>query len=305
MPAFEPSTLDSPARLAFGGPRQRARLAQALRVAQRRLWRAIEAGHPPGSSAFESALDALLSANALSRPRQPPRAAAALSEAFAKASAQPLFLSRLLAAGLSPNTTLSDGQTPLQKAAAAPKEHVWRVEALLRSGADPNPSNHEDPPLILAAARANPRAVELLLRAGANPNAISPFYPAQRPLLAALPPLFSGLCFEGPERLLCAELLLQAGADPDQPNAEGASPLQLALLGRHEAFARKLIELGADTLFLTRPDPIPHPLVRDQSGFLDPFIELALARQESDALAHELANGLRSPSAPERRAPRL
>jgi ankyrin repeat protein len=142
-----------------------------------------------------------------------------------------------------------EGETPLMAAARAGSTAA--VELLLEGGADVNAveSLQEQSALMWAAAEGHVAVVELLLDKGADPNlkarttelttrSTRTDYPSGG---------FTALHWavrNGNEAVV--ERLVAAGADLKITNADGATPMMLAIINDRFDLAAKLVELGAD-----------------------------------------------------------
>lgn len=130
--------------------------------------------------------------------------------------------------------------------------------SMLEQGADPNADLHGRTALMLAANRCNAPAVELLLYAGADPQARSE-HEQWTPLHFLMDNDFDycSQCQNLPPEVLAkyeqafkerslrsAELLLRAGADPNACNAQGETPLSLAVR-QHSHMVEYLLCHGA------------------------------------------------------------
>jgi ankyrin repeat protein len=120
----------------------------------------------------------------------------------------------LLDAGADINA-MGGGYTPLM--IAVRKRDQPLVRFLLELGADPNRASKVCSPLELAVDGDQPEIVALLLRAGANPNWGDAHF-SVTPLIQAAE--------KG--RLECARLLVQTGADVNQADSLGRTPLIVA-----------------------------------------------------------------------------
>lgn len=164
----------------------------------------------------------------------------------------------LVEAGASPDAASERGERPLVVAVSEHRLEV--VRALLELGADPNLADASGAPLdhalghrailhalLVAGAdptRANdllfhaapfPGALALLLEHGADPNATT----------ANFETALSFACDEG--RLASAELLLAAGANPNQLDPEtGRTPLHFAAENGRLELVDRLLDAGAD-----------------------------------------------------------
>jgi ankyrin repeat protein len=159
----------------------------------------------------------------------------------------------LLAAHADPNSPNQDGQTALMLAASVGAQQV--AQLLIARGANVNAvENYRgQTALMWAAAEDHPQVVELLLAHGAEVGrrARSDDWPRQmtsepraqfRPtggLTALLYATRSGC-------LHCAVALVKAGADVNQPNPDGITPLINAIDARSFDIAMFLLDKGAN-----------------------------------------------------------
>jgi ankyrin repeat protein len=171
------------------------------------------------------------------------------------------MVAKLLDAGASPNVALEEGETPLM--AAARTGTVEAVKLLAARGADVNATERLRSQTALMWAAANDRAdvVRTLIELRANVNARS----ATRALVVNTgiqsgsggynPPGqadhdeggFTPLLFAARRGSIdSARLLIAAGATIDEPAADGASPLVIAVHSGNGVVARLLLDQGAD-----------------------------------------------------------
>ena len=163
----------------------------------------------------------------------------------------------LLAAGATPHAVLPSGETALMTAARAGS--VGAVRALLVHGADvqAREATEEQTALMWAASQRHAGVVETLLHAGADVHARS----RVRPVVTAhsartssdgavvvveeggfTPLLFAARSGDRAS----AELLLAAGADPNDTAPAGTSALVVAAHSGHAELAALLLDAGAD-----------------------------------------------------------
>jgi ankyrin repeat protein len=194
----------------------------------------------------------------------------------------PELVSLLLEAGGNPNTANNFGVTPLLEASRY--GDVATIEALLDGGADPRAAAREGETPLMAAARAGSvEAVNLLLERGADVNAVESLQDQTALMWAAAEghvEVVGALLEHGADPNLKARAselttrstradypsggftalhwavrngdeavvrrLVAGGADLNITNADGATPMMLAIVNDRFDLAAKLIELGAD-----------------------------------------------------------
>jgi uncharacterized protein len=180
------------------------------------------------------------------------------------------MIRRLVAAGGDANTTDISGDTVLMAAVRAGS--IDAVRALLDAGAQVNTAEPQvgHTALMWAVREDRPELVSLLLTRGATVDVKTRTgsQPAARPpgagggshgvgiVRGGVPPQgeqppapggMTALSFAAREgRLGAARLLLDAGADVNAREANGISPLVMAITNRHTAVAALLLARGAD-----------------------------------------------------------
>jgi ankyrin len=171
------------------------------------------------------------------------------------------MIRKLLDAGANPNAAHSDGQTPLMTAARTGNPDAVRV--LLDKGAAVNAKDNvaEQTALMFAITENHPDVVRVLIDHGADVNArttrvetppattgnlqgIGRAQNREKPVpQGAMTPL---LYAARDGRTDIARMLLAAGANLNQPEANGESPLLVAINNGQIETAQMLLEKGAD-----------------------------------------------------------
>jgi ankyrin repeat protein len=179
--------------------------------------------------------------------------ASPLSEAATSGSAG--VVKALLDAGADAKALATpDGETVLMTAARA--GNVDAVRLLLDRGADVNARERYkgQTALMWAAAERHAAVVKLLLERGADWRVRSFDRETKPPRLSAassISPIprggFTALLFAAREGdIETAKVMLDAGVDIDYGDVDNASPLVVAILNKQFAFAKFLIDRGAD-----------------------------------------------------------
>lgn len=115
------------------------------------------------------------------------------------------------------NANDASGNTPLSRAVAA--KDFWRVQTMIRCGADPQLKTGEGwAPIHTAASVRSPAMVQLLVRQGANPNARGD-YLGWTPLHVAV---------QDKANAEVVKALLASGANPAIADTRGETPYDLA-----------------------------------------------------------------------------
>lgn len=142
---------------------------------------------------------------------------------------------------------------------AAASGQAGRIRDLLRGDPDRLRAVSSDgfSPLGLAAFFGNPEVVEILLASGADPNQ------ASRNTMRVTP-LHSGAAHGDPDvALRVCRLLLEAGADPDAPQAGGWRPLHQAASHGNLPLVQLLIRHGAGLAPMSDDDRTPLAMARE------------------------------------------
>ena len=245
------------------------RLVEAIRDGDRYAVRAllqepvdVNARQPDGATALHWAayLNDLETAELLI-------AAGAVPDASNELGVTPLYLACengnapvvrvLLAAGATPHAVLPSGETALMTAARAGSDGA--VRALLAHGADVQAREgmEEQTALMWAASQRHAGVVEALLDAGADVHARSRVRPvvqahsartsSEGAVVVVEEGGFTPLLFAARSGdFASAELLLAAGADPNDTAPAGTSALVVAAHSGHGALAALLLDAGAD-----------------------------------------------------------
>jgi hypothetical protein len=144
-------------------------------------------------------------------------------------------------AGADPNARLSVPRTTAQKVALNSRALFSRKT--VADSARRQLAYQGKTVLTAAVLNGSPEMVRLLLQRGAAPDGA--VYYADTPLHLAANRAITGESGE-PYRTILG-LLLAAGADPNAANAEGNTPLMLAIFGKADSrTVRALLEAGAD-----------------------------------------------------------
>ena len=163
------------------------------------------------------------------------------------------IMAALLAAGADPESPNTDGQTALMVVARS--SNLDTAQLLLDAGTDVNATEQwrGQNAVIWAAGQSQPEMLDLLLKAGGNANSRSILNERERQIsnerrfqwrpaggLTALMYAAREGCLD------CVRLLLDAGADIDQGDAENVTPLLAAIINMHFDTAKLLVERGAN-----------------------------------------------------------
>ena len=202
-----------------------------------------------------------------------------LSEAAALGNAQ--MIEALLKAGADPKTlTTPDGETVLMTAARAGNADA--VSVLLAHGADVNASENYrgQTALMWAAAERHPAVVKLLLEHGADWKLRSHERETKMPKLSAassVTPMARGgltaFLFAAREGDVdTAKVMLAAGVDINQVDADGTNALVVSILNKHYSFAKFLLDQGAN------------PNIADEKGRAALYAAIDIRNEDYSAL---------------------
>jgi len=122
-----------------------------------------------------------------------------------------------------------------------------------------------DTALHLAAAGYRVELVRLLLAAGANPNAATN-HRRSGPLHYAADGYVIGPAWNEKRQVQTIQCLLDAGADINALDKNGATPLHRAVRTRCAAAVKCLLQRGADALLKNKPGSTPFHLAVQNTG---------------------------------------
>lgn len=156
----------------------------------------------------------------------------------------------LLEAGALPHAVLPEGETILMTASRTGSPDL--ITLLIERGAQVDAREHwnGETALMWAAAENHPAAVRALAAGGADLDARSTLFdiPRRRSGQSILPlGHWTPLMYAARQGALdSTAALLDAGADPDLTDPDGATPLVLAIVNAHYDVAALLVRRGAD-----------------------------------------------------------
>ena len=122
-----------------------------------------------------------------------------------------------------------------------------------------------DTPLHLAAAGYRVEIVKLLLAAGADPNAAGN-HRHSSPLHYAADGYINGPAWDAQEQVKTIRCLLDAGADINIQDKNGATPLHRAVRTRCAAAVKCLLEAGCNPTLRNNPGSTPFHLAVQNTG---------------------------------------
>lgn len=149
------------------------------------------------------------------------------------AASRPDLLKLLLDNKADPNLAADDGSTALDRAARAGS--LESLKLLLEAGARVDTTPGKDNVLHMAAAAANPEILSILLKRGIDPNTRGRYGMTSLHTLVA-----SAFNSNDSNRLACARLLIEFGADLGAADQNGRTPAMIAQAMRAEALADAL-----------------------------------------------------------------
>jgi uncharacterized protein len=159
----------------------------------------------------------------------------------------------LLKAGADPVSPNPEGETALHLVARAGNLDAAKLLLKAGANVDARERFGEQTPLMWAVARRHPAVVELLAAKGADVNARSAIRDYQRVATAESRGKqldrggFTPLLYAARENCReCVEVLLKHKADVNLPDPSNIAPVVIAMMNSNWDIARRLIEAGAD-----------------------------------------------------------
>jgi len=163
------------------------------------------------------------------------------------------MLKVLIEAGADPDSPNPDGMTALLAVSRTGNVEAAQVLLKAGAKVDAKEKFGGQTPLMWASARRHPEMMELLIAKGADVNAASTDRNYQRHIQAEGRPknLDSGgltpLLYAARENCMaCVDVLLKHNADINLPDPDSVSPLVVAIMNANWDLAKQLIDAGAD-----------------------------------------------------------
>ena len=163
------------------------------------------------------------------------------------------LIALLLKAGADANSPNPEGETALHLVARAGNVEAAKLLLKAGSKVDAREHFGEQTPLMWAVARRHPSMVELLAAKGADVNARSAVRDYKRVATAESRAKFldrgglTPLMYAARENCRgCVEVLLKHKVDVDLPDPSGIAPVSIAMLNNNWDIAKRIIEAGAD-----------------------------------------------------------
>ena len=122
-----------------------------------------------------------------------------------------------------------------------------------------------DTALHLAAAGYRVEIIQSLLRAGADPNA-SANHRRSTPLHYAADGYITGPVWNAKDQVKTIQCLIEAGANINSQDKNGATPLHRAVRTRCAAAVKYLLKSGADPLLKNKPGSAPFHIAVQNTG---------------------------------------
>ena len=163
------------------------------------------------------------------------------------------MIEKLLSAGADPNAAGNEGETPLMTIARTGNVDAAKVLLDHRAKVDARENWHGETALMWAAAERHADMLKLLIAHGADVNAMSEVVHWERQVTAEPRdkwlPLggFTALMFAARENCVaCLPILADAGANLNQADPDGITPMINSVINGHYDVARYLLDKGAD-----------------------------------------------------------
>ena len=154
---------------------------------------------------------------------------------------EPEIVAALLRLGADVDAKTAHDTTPLMDALLRRETRQAIIDKLIAAGANVNSHGAEATPLVIAVESNNIAQVNQLVAAGADPSLAT--------LEGYTTPLMSAIYIQSNPMI---ERLLQLGAEPNQQDVQGASPLRYAIGLQNQTAVKLLIDAGADVNELTK-----------------------------------------------------